>query len=193
MIIGITGFISAGKGELTNILVKNYGFIPLSTGDAVRAEAVVQKIENTRTNLQALGDSMRHKHGGDFWIRRLLEKVEAGKDYVFEGIRNVEEITILRTMPDFHLICVDASLEVRAQRVFARKRTGDAVTMEKFLIDDAADKGEQAKGYGQNTAKCVILADYVIHNDSTLDVLAKRTAQTLAKIDKKRFGSSAKI
>lgn len=182
MIIGITGFIAAGKGELTDILVKKYGFIPLSTGDAVRAEAATQGVENTRTNLQAIGDSMRHKFGGDYWIKRLLTKVEPGKNYVFEGIRNPEEIAILRTQKDFKLIWVDAPFNTRAQRVFTRKRTGDATTMEKFIVDDKADKGEQAAGYGQNTAKCVVLADFKIDNDSTLDEMAKKISKILSKL-----------
>jgi len=186
MIIGVTGFLAAGKGEVSAIFVEKYGFKKLAFGDAVREEAQKRGTLSTRENLQKIGDEMRIKHGGNYWLNRLLEKTEPGKKYVFEGIRNPSEIDSLRKIKDFVLIGIDAPFEIRAMRTIQkqRNRKEDEVTLEEFKILDNNDKQGQS-GLGQQTQKCFNQADFVIINDGTLTDLQNKVKETMNKIMEK--------
>jgi dephospho-CoA kinase len=188
MIIGITGFLAAGKEEVSRILIEKYGFKKLGFGDAVREETAKQGIAITRENLQKIGDEMRIKYGGNYWLNRLLEKAgkDVEKDYVFEGIRNPSEIEALKKIKDFFLIGIDAPFETRAARTMhkQRNRKEDEVTLEEFRVLDENDKQGQS-GLGQQTQKCFNQADYKIMNDGALEKLEIKVREIMQQIKQK--------
>ena len=91
MIVGITGPLASGKNVLVQMFVEK-GFKRITLSEEVREEARKKGIEIERTNLQDLGNEMRQLYGPGHWARRLIAKIDAGKNYVIEGIKNPGEI-----------------------------------------------------------------------------------------------------
>jgi len=191
MIIGLTGFIASGKSEVAKMLATSFGFVQLSVGDEVRAEAKKQGIEPLRENLQKLGQELPAKFGADYWINRLTKDLDSKKNYVIDGIRNIGDVLALRKYENFVLVAIDASFDTRANRVLARQRHGDPTTIDAFQEIDDADKGLYGDVMGQSTEKCVALADYTINNSVTIEQLESRVTDLLYKIDTTRFNEKA--
>lgn len=182
MIIGITGFIGAGKTELAQLFVKR-GFIKKSFGDQVRKIATLQSIPITRENLQNLGDTYRKEKGGDVWAKLIIEELEPDKNYVIEGIRNPEEIEAFSKRPDFILIGLEAQLDIRAQRIISRNRENDPKNMDEFVRVDNKDKGIGQEQLGQNSLLCFQKAQHYISNNTNLIDLEKQVEIILKKIE----------
>ena len=190
MIIGVTGPISAGKGKVAEFF-RDKGFTHHSFSAEIREVAKERGIEITRVNLGKLGgDLCKEGAGGSILGSRILsmiqKEVKKGKKrFVIEGIRDVEEIELFRQHAlenrpmRFVLIGVDAPQKVRFERMLSRKRHGDPQTFAEFKrIDDREIKG----GHGQEVAKCMKMADYIIQNDGTLDELRRKVEEVAKEI-----------
>ena len=161
MIIGVTGMIGSGKGEATRILVEK-GFQSFSMGDEIRKEAHARGLEVTRENLSALGTVLSKEEGEAFVQKRIVSKLEVGKQYVVEGFRFTEDLRPFMKRADFVLIGVTAPLDVRWKRIKERGRGGDVRTFEEFV---EVDERENSGGSGQEVQNCLELADYILVND----------------------------
>jgi len=190
MIIGVTGPISAGKGKVAEFF-RDKGFVHHSFSAEIREVAKERGIEITRVNLGKLGgDLCKERPNGSILGSRILsmiqKEVKKGKKrFVIEGIRDVEEIELFRQHAlenrpmRFVLIGVDAPQKVRFERMLSRKRHGDPQTFAEFKrIDDREIKG----GHGQEVAKCMKMADYVIQNYGTLDELRRKVEEVAKEI-----------
>ena len=95
MIIGLTGRIASGKGEIAEFL-KEKGFEYYTISQAVREEASKIKIPITRESLQDVGDLIRKYEGTSGWIKRIIQKINLSKNQIIDGIRNPGEIEELK-------------------------------------------------------------------------------------------------
>jgi dephospho-CoA kinase len=190
MIIAVTGPISSGKGKVAEFF-RDRGFVHHSFSAEIREVAKERGIEINRLNLQKLGGELRKESPGKSILgTRILAMIQkeiakGKKRFVLEGIRDVEEIELFRQHAldnkpmRFILIGVDADQKKRFERMLSRKRHGDPQTFAEFKkIDDREIKG----GYGQDVAKCMRMADYIIRNDGTLEELAKKVAEIAKEI-----------
>ncbi len=179
MIIGLTGTMGSGKGEVVKYL-KSKGFEHYVYSDILREIAKDRSIEPTRANLQKLGtDIKKEERNKGILSKRLLKKIKTDKAVV-DGIRNRDEIIELRKGEDVHIIAVTAPQKLRFQRLNKRKRDGDPTTFMEFKrLDNLENRG---KSKGQEINRCMILADSVINNNSTLDRLKKQTETILNSI-----------
>jgi dCMP deaminase len=170
MIIGLTGTLASGKGVISEFL-KERGFVYFSLSDELRELAMERGIELTRENLQNLGNLMREERGVGFLAQLVCEKIKIKSidKVVVDGIRNPGEILQLKKMPDFVLISVDASPEIRFKRIQERNREKDPKTWEDFLKVDARDKGVGENSSGQAVSECMNSAHYSIINEGNLD------------------------
>ncbi|MCH7568654.1 MAG: AAA family ATPase [Nanoarchaeota archaeon] len=184
MLIGVTGYLGAGKSEFSKILVEEYGFVKLAFGNEVRAEAERRLIKPTRNNLQNLGYIVRKEQGGDVWVRRLIEKIENGKDYVIEGIRNPEDVEALEKLEGFVLIGLNASFDVRCNRILSRKRGEDSQTKEEFVIADNKDRGKEGETEGQQSEFCFRKVSREILNEGSLNDLKEKARELLEGLNK---------
>ncbi|MGV8142806.1 MAG: AAA family ATPase [Candidatus Pacearchaeota archaeon] len=159
MIVGLTGYICAGKDVAANHLAQVHGFKSLSFGDAVRAEAARLGLGSDRPTLQRLGYDMSSANGNDYWAIKLKEQMTRGSNYVVNGFRQPEQIKVFRSQPDFTLLGICALEEIRRMRYASRERPGDI----DFDTDDKKDRG-LIEG-GQQTDICFTLADAYIPNN----------------------------
>lgn len=187
MIIGVVGRIGAGKETLTSFL-RQKGFIYLETSKLLSEELIKRGLEVTRWNQQNLGDEWRKDFGHAVLMKKLLDKTESGKDYIFDSLRNAKEADFLRkNVPEFILIGVDADQKVRFDRIIKRNKSSDPKNWEDFLKVDQRDFFDENNSLGQQVGKCMELADFKINN-SDLQQSMKEVEQIWEKIKNRGNG-----
>jgi len=184
MIIGLTGRIASGKGEIKDFLEKK-GFKYCTISQVIREEALKRGIEIKRENLQDLGNEIRNIEGTNAWIKRLIATIDLNENVIIDGIRNPGEVEELKKIKNFFLIAVDAPQEKRYERVRMRTKPSDPKTWEEFLEIDKRDFGE-ADLKGQQVCKCMEMADFYIFNNSSIKILLKRIEELYSEILKKQ-------
>jgi dephospho-CoA kinase len=176
LVIGLTGPNASGKGEVANVLVSR-GFIAHSLSDVVREAATAEGLEHTRNNLIAIGIRLRTEAGPGALATIILPRL-AGRAVV-DSIRSPGEVEVLRTLPRFVLLGIDAPLELRFRRSMQRGRVGDGATLEEFAGNEMRENSDTERG--QQLQKTLALADVVIINDGSLADLRRRLTETLSK------------
>ncbi|PIZ76320.1 hypothetical protein COY05_01615 [Candidatus Peregrinibacteria bacterium CG_4_10_14_0_2_um_filter_38_24] len=180
MIIGLTGSMGCGKGEIVKILEKE-GFSYITLSMLVREEARKRGIEEEREKLMEVGNSMRREEGAGVLARRAVAKILAsGHDkWVIDGIRNPAEIDEIRNVTevegkDFRpfVAGVNTEREILISRILSRARESDAKTKDEIIrkIDRELGVGEPEDG--QQVAKCLEKVDIVVDNNGTLAELS---------------------
>ena len=177
MIIGLTSFLGAGKTSVCDYLVKK-GFIFYSLSDVIRDEIKSRGLEITRERLQDVGNELRKKFGNAVLAKKILKKLEPGKTYVIDSIRNPAEIQELRKKKGFTLVFVDAPIKLRFERMKARKREKDPMTFEDFKKSEQREL-ESPDSANQQLLKCRDMAEFIITNDSTFETLYKKIDELL--------------
>jgi len=174
--VGLTGHLGSGKGEVMKMLEKR-GFKTISLSDMVREEAQRRGLEDTRDNLQLLGNELRSTFGAGALGRKVREVIEKDPmhNWVIDGIRNPGEWKELGTLTPFKMIGVYTDPELIVQRVMERKRQeGMELSRESILERLEREKGTGEPPDGQQVLKCMDEADFLILNDGTLEELQKK-------------------
>lgn len=191
LVIGISGTITSGKGTVARIL-KDQGLHLITLSEIIRDELHKMNMEPTRKNLQDTGNSLRKEFGGQILAQRALQKYKSYESpLIIDGIRNLDEINFLKKNSTFHLIGVDAPFEMRWERLKLRNRDSDLLNHDKFVIDDARDRGFNEPLNGQQVGMCLVQADFLINNDEQMagkledSKLYKETIDIYRKITKK--------
>lgn len=172
MVIGITGTNGSGKTTLAEHL-QEASFQYLSLSDEIRTELERAKLPATRENLIARGNALRHEFGNDVLAVRTCGRITSERNYVVDSIRHPDEVRALRALPDFHLIHLEAPLELRYQR--ARERGGARApsSFEQFVnLERREVAGVDPEA--QNLPACAALADLVLTNDGNLAAFRHR-------------------
>ena len=165
IVIGLTGTLLAGKDTVAHML-KEKGCSLVVLSDIIREELKNQGIEANRITLQDMGNWLRKEYGSQVLVERALAKHKSYTNIlVIDGIRNPDEIVFLRNHSKFFLIAVDAPFEVRWNRLKARNRDAELLNHDKFVIDDARDRGFNEPLTGQQVGMCLVQADFLINND----------------------------
>lgn len=165
LVIGITGTIASGKDVVAGIL-KEKGFQVISLGEIIREELEAKKITPTRKAQQDLGNELRKRFGGQILAEKAFKKFQSySSPLIINGIRNLDEVKYLKENSEFYLIGVDAPLEIRWERLKKRNRDADLLNHDKFVIDDARDRGFNEPLNGQQVGMCLVHADFLINND----------------------------
>lgn len=182
LIIGLTGTFASGKGEVAEILSR-LDFSHLSFSDILREILRQQSKEINRVNLQQLGNQLRAEEGEGVLGQKLAEKIKAEKltKVVAETVRHPQEAEALKKAGNFHLIAVDAPLELRYERSQKRLRPEDQVSFKQFKKQQEFEMNDQNKG-GMQIANCLRQADFTIINDGTLEDLKQKVQDVLKQI-----------
>lgn len=144
----------------------------------VREEATGAGLEHSRDNLIAVGVRLRSEGGPGVLARRILPRL-TGRDVV-DSIRHPGEVEVLRTLPRFILLGLDAPLSLRFRRSVHRGRLGDGATLEEFRRKEALENSRSEAG--QQLKKTLRLSDHRITNDGSIADLALRLAAALGDL-----------
>lgn len=168
MIIGITGYLAAGKGEAAEYLSSRHGFIKRGYGDVIRAELTKMGVPLGRDAEYAYANEMRQKFGFGYWSKMIVETLKPGEDVVVEGVRNPGELPELSAAGDFYLIAIEAPVDKRFERVLSRKKIGDPTTFDE-MKEKSEREAENEDPNKQRIQPCIDKADFVVVNDGDLE------------------------
>jgi len=177
-IIGITGLPASGKTEAANF-IKKMGIPSVNMGDVLRKEVPDLK------NIGKYADYLRKKEGMDAIAKRCIPQIEKiiaekGNDLKFiliEGIRNMEEVELFRSLTDdFILINITADKDIRFERILKRGREDASKD-----ITDFEERDRREIGWGLE--KVMKNADFVIVNNYSLNDLKNEIKQILQTND----------
>jgi dCMP deaminase len=180
MIIGLTGRNAGGKGSAAEFL-KNRGFSFYSLSDVIREEVRRRGLDLTRDILIATGRELRARHGTGYLAERIFERLEPGMNYVVDSFRHEDEVAVFRKASDFHLLAIQASPEIRFERIKKRGRENDPRTLAEFQkLEQAESTSLQAEG--QNLTATETLADQTVENNGTLEEFQAKLADLIPKL-----------
>ncbi|MFH2202173.1 MAG: hypothetical protein ABIJ96_03575 [Elusimicrobiota bacterium] len=192
LVLGLTGSFGSGCGTVAQYLAKK-GFAIFSLANPIKIEGKRRGYPAlTRRDSQNIGDELRKSNGEQHLASLTILEIEnvpsakSGKRkrpsrIVVKSIRNQQEARTLRGQyPNFFLINIDASKQVRWERVLHDK---EYTNIKDFEIDDQRDSGENEPLHGQHVARCVDQADLVINNTSTTQDLTQKVDDYLARIE----------
>ncbi len=181
-IIGITGTLGAGKGTIVDYLIKK-GYAHYSVRAFIAEEVKRRGMEVNRDSLTLVANDLRASHSPSYITDCLYEKAAAsGSDAVIESVRTVGEIKSLRAKGNFTLFAVDADRRIRYERAFARKSETDSVSFETFVANEEGEMSPDDPNK-QNLAACIASADYLFHNDGSIDELNAQVENVLNKMN----------
>ena len=169
MWFGLTGRNASGKTTVVKWLVEN-GYVSTSCSDSIRAHLRSQGIEINRENLIAGGRELRAAHGPGILAEMLRDEHAKTSSLVIDSIRTPAEVEALQERPDFRLIEIRASREVRWQRLQSRGRSGDPTDWDTFVAQEESEL-EASDDSGQALIATAEMADIIIINDGEAEEL----------------------
>jgi dCMP deaminase len=172
MVIGLTGTNAAGKTIVSEHL-KKQGFSYLSLSDEIREELAQRGEQATRENLIAMGNLLRRTFGPAVLAERIKARLEPGRNYVIDSIRNPAEVESLRRLPGFHLLYIDAPIELRYRRAHERGDARTPATFEEFVEQERREMQSDDLA-AQQLRACFQMADAQLINDADLEALGRR-------------------
>ncbi|MBI2040653.1 MAG: AAA family ATPase [DPANN group archaeon] len=165
-VIGLVGDIGAGKGTVAEYLEKKYKFHKHTVSDYIRSEARKRRIRSNRKNLEKLSERLRNKYGTNYFIRKIIQKVENDGDekVCIDGIRLASDVKVVKKYfkHKAKLVFVTAPAKIRFERMKKRGRPGDPAYWPEFL---ALEKREEKEFH---LKRVFAQADYVIDASGSL-------------------------
>ena len=128
MNIGISGPIGAGKTTAAKYLAATYGLSYLRYSE-VLAE-ISSELAPDRETLREFGWDIMSGGLQLTLNQKLLSKMQNGINYVIDGLRHPIDFDTLSTRSPFYLLYLDASAQIRSQRLNSREKSK---TWEEFL------------------------------------------------------------
>ncbi|KKS18058.1 MAG: hypothetical protein UU76_C0027G0002 [Parcubacteria group bacterium GW2011_GWC1_41_7] len=138
-IFGFVGLLSSGKGTAGQYLQKKYKASFFTFSQVLRDVLKRFHLEISRDYMIKLSEIMREAFGEDLLSKNIAQDVsEAETQYiVVDGIRRESDLIHLSQLPGFVLVAIEASEQVRYERLVKRgQNTDDATkTFEQFKAD----------------------------------------------------------
>jgi len=174
-VIAICGLPGAGKTTAID-LIRDLGSV-VTMGDVVRNEVKKKNLEPTGPNIGKIAKELRKKKGPSIIAEKCVDLImNKNEEVVFvDGIRSLTEINIFRKFWKFPIIAIVVDESIRFNRLFERGRSDDPKRLEELI---ERDKRERQFGLDEVLQN----ADYVIHNNSTIEELKKKIRNLILDI-----------
>ena len=161
-IIGLIGEKASGKGTVAEYLSKKYAASVHTFSSSMKQCVKCLGLPPTRENLIKFSVITREAYGEDLYAKVIAKASEkdTSEIVVVDGIRREADISILGTLPGFHLLYITGPVELRHERAKKRgeKPEESTMTFEQFVEQenaptelDIARLGEQADEQIDNT------------------------------------------
>ena len=167
-IIGLVGQLGSGKGVVTRYLAEAYDAQTFKFSTYLSRILDILGLDQSRDHLVKVSEAVREKFGEDILSSAMAKDVTASTVAlaVLDGLRRPEDLTMLRDLPNFILVVVTATPEIRYQRISARGEKTDEhhITWEEFL-------GQEQRSTELTIPATMKLASYTIENNGTEEEL----------------------
>lgn len=182
IIFGTAGEIASGKDAVGDYLASKHGAVKLRFSQPLRDILDRVHLDQNRENMAKLSLYLRKAFGEDILSKVILAEAEASEaDFVVvDGVRRFPDIVHMETDPNFYFCYVDASPEVRYERLTKRRQNVDDATKTAAQFEKDA-KLETEVGIGELKAR----AEFVIDNDGTLEELHAQIDGIVEQLRKK--------
>ena len=165
-VIGIVGTIGAGKDTAGDYLAKQLNIPIYQISAPLKMLCTEKGLEATRENLIALGTKLAAEKGEGYLAEYIVGY--APDSFIITGMRQLGQISFLKSSTEFKLVSIDAKPEIRFERIKRNSKIGEADSLVDF---NAREKAENNPPNIQRLFECMKLADYHIINEGSLDDL----------------------
>lgn len=168
IIIGLVGEAASGKGTVAAYLTEKYGASTHQFSRSMKDCLARLHIPFNRDNASKFALAMIQTYGDDVFAKVIAKDCQddAHAVIVVDGVRRLADISILKTLPGFHLLYVTAPVELRWER--ARKRGEKAgeseMTLEQFKAEEELPTELAIKEIGRK-------AEFMVDNSGEFDEL----------------------
>lgn len=180
IIIGLVGPIASGKGVTKKYLETKYKAKHCKFSTPLRDILIRLRVDISRDNIIDLSTILRERYGQD-----LLAKVIASDAsrldsdiVVVDGVRRLDDIEHLSTLPHFKLVRVEADPKIRYERMKTRnENVGDA---EKTFGEFMEDHERETEA---TIPEVMEKAEYSLNNDGNLEDLHQQIDDLISKVN----------
>ena len=181
MIIGVTGTLGAGKGTISEVLMKK-GFKHHSMSGFIIEEIERRGMISNRDTQVFIANELRATYGPGYIAEKVYERAKAqGGNCIIESLRAVAEVDALRNKGEFILISVDADPKIRYERITVRRSEKDNVSFSEFISNEEREMNlvDPTKG---NLRTCMSMADFNIINNGTIKEVEEDVENILRRV-----------
>jgi dephospho-CoA kinase len=171
MIIGITGTIGAGKGEVAAYFTHN-GFHHISVSGFLAKELVHRQLPGTRVGRRNIGNEYRKKSPTALLEAVLGDHNPEKENIVIESLHTVPEVTFIQHLGG-KVISVDAPLETRWERIHQRMGVKDNVSHDEFVAEQEIQMASNNPNEN-NVRAAMEISDYRLENAGTPQELLQK-------------------
>lgn len=171
LILGIAGEMGSGKEAISKHVVNTYNASAHNFSQILTDILHRLHLEITRENQASLSTMLRKNFSENILAKTLYFDVTEDNEeiVVVQGIRRIEEMELLKQMPNFKLLFIDVQMDVRFERISKRKEkvSDGTISFQEFEIshqNEADKKIPDLKNY----------ADFVIDNNGGYPELYKQ-------------------
>lgn len=184
MIVGIVGMLGAGKGTVTEYLVKNKGFAHVAVSDTfLVGESLKRGLEPNRQSRHDIANEYRTKGPTKLMeacYELALPFISDGRDVVIEPQHSIDEVTFIQSKGGI-VIGVDADIHQRYDRIYKRGSTKDNVSFEEFKAMEDLEMSP-THSTTNNLSGAKTHADIHVMNDGSIEELHKQLDDVFKKL-----------
>jgi len=180
VVVGLAGMPGSGKSLVVDA-AREAGYDIVVMGDVIREETAKLGLELTPQNVGKVMLQLRADGGVTVVAQKCIPKIEAQENgkVLVDGLRSLAEVEAFKAhFAKFSIVAVHASPETRFTRLKSRRRSDDSNGWEVFRDRDMR---ELNVGLGN----VIALAEQMIINDDTVEVIKPKVAEALRRIEEK--------
>lgn len=168
IILGIAGEIASGKDTVGKYLSEKHGALLLRFSQPLRDILDRLQMDQNRENMARLSLYLRKAFGEDILSKVIMQDAEKSeKDFiVVDGVRRLSDIIHMESDEHFYFAYIEADPDKRYERLTQRRQNADDATKTavQFEKDAKLETETQIRDLKER-------AEFVIHNDGTLEEL----------------------
>ncbi|MFH1381800.1 MAG: AAA family ATPase [Chloroflexota bacterium] len=177
-VVSIVGMAGAGKSEVSRVFEEN-GFTRIRFGDITDQELKKRGLPLNEANERRIRELLRKEQGMAVYAKLNLPRIDAAlkqSNVVIDGLYSWEEYIYLKDYykENFAVVAVWASPETRYARLSRRRK--------RPLTAEEAASRDKAEIENINKGGPIVMADFTVNNESSLDNLRKAASQIVTKL-----------
>jgi dephospho-CoA kinase len=164
LVVGLGGMPGSGKSIVVET-AKDLGYYIVMMGDVVREQTRLCGLEPTPHNVGKVMLELRAQEGNYVIAKKCIPKIEQQPStrVLIDGIRSLFEVNIFKEhFPNFALVSVHASPEIRFNRLKLRGRSDDPVD---YVLFNERDNRELSVGLGN----VIAMSENILVNDDSIE------------------------